>query len=243
MKAKNSYLSVIVPVYNESDRLKNIQTIFKYLNRQKFSSELIVINDGSTDNSLSKLTKISKQIPLKIISYQKNQGKGFALKKGFLEASGQYQLFMDIDLATPIEEFGKFIPYLKHNDIIIATRKHKQATLVKRQLPLRENLGKGYTLLSQIILGVPISDFTCGFKCFSKKAAKKIFIKQKIKRWGFDPEVLFIAKNLGFSIKEIPIRWKNDPRTKVKFPQDLIGSFLDLIKIRYYHIKGSYGKK
>lgn len=237
------FLSVIVPVYNESSRLKNIRTIFNYLTNQKYSSELIIVNDGSTDSTLLKLNKIAKQIPLKIISYHKNMGKGFALKKGFLNASGEYQLFMDIDLATPIEEFEKFKPCLGENDIIIATRKHEDAELLRRQSPLRENLGKGYTLLSQIILRVPISDFTCGFKCFSKKAARSIFIRQKIKRWGFDPEVLFIAKNLGFAIKEVPIRWKNDPRTKVKFPNDLINSFLDLAKIRYYHTKGYYDKR
>lgn len=239
---KNPFLSVIIPLYNEEGRLKNLPKIYKYLNKQGLSYEVILINDGSLDKTLQKLKLLYKEFKFNLISYEINRGKGFAIRQGMLEAKGKYRLFTDIDLSTPVEEFEKFKSYLPKNDVLVATRKHKGAILLRHQSFLRESLGKGFTLLSQLVLRVSISDFTCGFKCFSKRAAKQIFQKQRIDRWGFDPEVLFIAKNLGFSIKEIPIRWKNDPRTKVKFPSDLINSFLDLIKIRLYHLKGSYGK-
>lgn len=240
MKAKNPYLSVIIPVYNETGRLKNIWTIFNYLSSQKFFSELIIVDDGSTDNTLQKLKKKSKQIPMKIISYYPNRGKGFAIKQGVLKASGRYILFTDIDLSTPVEEFEKFKKYLPKNDVLLATRKHTGAILLRRQSFLRESLGKGFTLLSQLVLRVSISDFTCGFKCFSKIAAKQIFKKQRIDRWGFDAEVLFLAKKLGFKIKEVPVTWSNDPKTRVKFPQDIINSLIDLYKIRYYNFKKMY---
>ena len=139
-----------------------------------------------------------------------------------------------------MEEFSKFYPYLKKYDILIGSRKLKGAKLINRQPIIREYLGRGFTLLSRIILGVNISDFTCGFKCFSKQAAEKIFTRQKINRWGFDSEILFIAKNKGLKIKEIPVKWSNDERTKVKFPDDLIRSFSELLQIRYNHFKNLY---
>ncbi len=157
-----------------------------------------------------------------------------------LKANGQYRIFIDIDLSTPIEELSKILPFLEENEVIICSRKIAGSKLEKKQPLLRESLGKGFTKLSQIILNLKISDFTCGFKCFSKKAAEEIFSRQRITRWGFDSEILFIAKKLGFDIKEIPVTWTNNSDSKVKFPQAIINSFTDLIKIRYYDLKKLY---
>jgi len=232
LKSKNPYLSVIIPLYNEEDRLKNAKKIYKYLNRLNINYDVILVNDGSNDSTIQKLNKLLKSFPFTLISYKNNQGKGFAIKKGMLKAKGKYILFIDIDLSTPIEEISKFLPHLGRVDCIIGSRKTKGAKLNKRQVLFRELLGKGFTLLSQQMLNLQVSDFTCGFKCFSRKAARSIFAKQQIRRWGFDSEILFLAKKLGFRIKEIPVRWSNDPRTRVKFPKDLIESFVDLCRIR-----------
>jgi hypothetical protein len=157
-----------------------------------------------------------------------------------LASKGKYKFFTDIDLSTPIEEFNNFIPHLKQCDVIIATRKIKKSVLVKRQSIIRESLGKGFTLLSRIILRISSSDFTCGFKCFSEKAANIIFGKQKIERWGFDSEILYLAKKNKLKVKEVAVSWTNDARTKVKFPQDIIVSFSELIKIVYYDFRKYY---
>lgn len=234
------FLSVIIPLYNEQMRLKKMTKVYRFLNQQKLSYEVIFINDGSTDNTLGILNKVLAGFKFTLITYEKNRGKGFAIKTGMLAAKGQYLLFTDIDLSTPIEEFTKFLPFLKKTNILIGSRKIKGSILQKRQGFVRENLGKGFTFLSRVTLNVYLSDFTCGFKCLPKEAAKKIFSKQRIERWGFDPEILFLAKKFGYEIIEIPVKWSNDPKSKVKFPQDIIRSLLDLYRIRYNLSKKVY---
>lgn len=237
------YISLIIPVYNESKRLFHVDEINNFLKKQKFSSELIIVNDGSTDNTLEELIKLQDNVNFNLISYHQNYGKGYAVKTGMMKAKGQYQLFTDIDLSTPLTELEKFIPLLPRYDVIIGTRKNPQAKIIIRQPLLRETLGKCFTLLSQFVLGVRVSDFTCGFKCFSAKAAKEIFPYQNIKRWGFDSEILFIAQKRRLKIKEIPVVWKNDISTKVRFPQDLIKSLTELFTIRLYNLYGNYNKQ
>lgn len=234
------FLSVIIPLYNEQNRLNKLIKVYNFLKQQRFNYEVILINDGSHDKTLKRLGKLSEKFKFQLISYAKNRGKGFAIKTGMLAAKGKYLLFTDIDLSTPIEEFNKFYPFLKIEHVIIGSRKTKGSNLEKRQGVLREGLGKGFTILSQITLDLQLSDFTCGFKCFSRKAARKIFSKQNIEGWGFDSEILFLAKKFGFKIKEIPVKWSNDPRTKVKFPQDIIRSLLDLYKIKYNLLRKVY---
>lgn len=240
MKNSSPFLSVIIPVFNETKRIVNLTFINDYFSRQKFTFELIVVNDGSQDNTLKKLKQLKKNLNCTIISYSQNQGKGYALRTGMLKATGKYRLFMDIDLSTPLEEFRKFRPWLEKYPVIIGTRKTKDSMLLVRQPPLRELLGKGFTVLSKYILGVKISDFTCGFKCFSTTAAQNIFSKLSINRWGFDSESLFLAKKLHYPIKEVIVVWKNDPQTKVKFPQDILTSLFDLMKIKFNETSGRY---
>lgn len=152
-----------------------------------------------------------------------------------LLAKGKYKLFTDIDLSAPIEEFDEFIPLLHKFDIIIGVRKIKSSKLIIRQPKLRELLGIGFTYLSKKVLQVNISDFTCGFKCFSKESSDKIFELLTVEGWGFDSESLFLAKALNFKIKEMPVTWINKPYTKVKLPSDIFKSLYDLVKIRINH--------
>lgn len=240
MIIRKPFLSIIIPLFNEQERLEKLTKVYKFLNQQKFRYEVILINDGSIDNTLRMLNKLSKKIKFTLITYEKNRGKGFAIKTGMLAAKGRYLLFTDIDLSTPVEEFIKFLPFLKKKNIVIGSRKKTGSNLQKRQGFVRENLGKGFTCLSQIILNLHLSDFTCGFKCLPQEAAKKIFSRQKIERWGFDSEILFLAKKLGYRIIEIPVKWSNDSKTKVKFPQDIIRSLIDLCTIRYNLFKKVY---
>jgi glycosyltransferase involved in cell wall biosynthesis len=227
MKTKTK-LSIIIPVFNEEKRIFHLQEIIEYFSKQKYLTETIVVNDGSQDETLGELEKIKAKHPIKIISYQENRGKGYAIKVGMVEATGDYNLFTDIDLSTPISEIEKFIPYFGKYDVLIGTRRSKEANVVIHQSKIREFLGQGFTIMSRTILNTNVSDFTCGFKCFSQLAAKKIFNNLTIDRWGFDTEVIFLAKKFKYSLKEIPVTWKNDFKTKVKFPQDIINSLKEL---------------
>lgn len=241
MKDKNPiYLSVIIPVFNETKRLQKLDAVFAYLKTVRFTSELIIVNDGSTDESLEILESFKKEHNFKLLSYHRNKGKGYALKFGVKEANGKYILLTDVDLSTPITEFEKFKTFINQYDVIIGTRKSDSATLLVRQPKFRELLGKGFTLLSRVVLNLNLSDFTCGFKCFSNRCAKLVFSKSKINRWGYDSEVLFLANKFGYEIKEVPVVWKNDPQTKVRFPQDVFNSLQELLTIRLNGILGKY---
>jgi len=239
----NLYLSVVIPVFNEEKRIDNLLKIDKVLLKLSQPTEIIVVNDGSNDKTLKLLKRFNVNTPLRIISYKVNKGKGYAVKKGMLAAHGKYRLFMDIDLSTKPEQIMKFLKKIeKGYDVVIGSRKIKGARVTNRQSILRENLGKTFTALSKVVLEVPISDFTCGFKMFRDSASYKIFRLQKLNRWGFDSEILFLAVRKKLRLIEVPIEWENKPYSKVKFPQDLIGSFIELLQIRINYYKGRYNQ-
>lgn len=240
MKIKKPFLSIIVPVYNEEKRLaRGITQILKFIDKQSFPVELIVVDDGSTD-ATNKLLKNFKHASFQLISYENNQGKGYAVQKGMQNAKGAWQLFMDIDLSTPIEEFYKFLPHFKSFDVVIGSRRAKDSKVLVHQTFLREWLGSVFTWLSSTFLRVGISDFTCGFKCFSKDAANKLFSLQRMHGWGFDSEIIFLAQKEGFLIKEVPVAWSNDSQTRVVLIKDVYHSLIELIKIRINDVLGKY---
>ncbi|MBI2613522.1 MAG: glycosyltransferase family 2 protein [Candidatus Levybacteria bacterium] len=242
MKINKPFLSIIVPVYNEEKRLnRGINRILAFIDEQVFSIELIVVNDGSTDATIKLLKKL-KHPSLRLISYEKNRGKGYAIREGMRDAAGAWRLFMDIDLSTPIEEFQKFLPHFKNFDVIIGSRRTKDSTVLVHQPILREWLGSVFTWLSSTILNVEISDFTCGFKCFSKNAANKLFSLARLHGWGFDSEIMFLAQKKGFLIKEAPVVWSNDSQTRVRLIKDVLISFTDIIKIRVNDVLGKYSE-
>lgn len=234
------FLTVVVPVYNERKRLERIKKVYRYLKKQKYSSELIVVNDGSTDDTLEKLKQLRKKYPFKLISYIENKGRGYAVKNAFLKYKSKYNLFLDVDLSTPISEFKKFLPLLKNYDVMIASRKMKGSKLKIPQSKSRVYMGKMFTFLSRGVLRMNVSDFNCGFKCFSSKAVDKIFPKLTLNRWGMDCEALYIAKKKNLSIKEVPVVWINDRNTTVKFPRDIINSFTELLAIVKNDLSGKY---
>lgn len=234
------FLTVIIPVYNETKRYERIKKVHKYLKKQKYTSQIVVVNDGSKDNTLQLLKELRKKIPFRIISYEKNMGRGHAVTTAMLKTRSQYKLFMDVDLSTPIETFAQFLPHLKEYGIITGSRKMKGAEYVIPQSPFRVYFGKGFTLLSKILLRMNISDFNCGFKCFSQQAADAVFPKATLKRWGLDCEVLYLGKKYGFKIKEVPIRWTDDRNSTVKFPRDIILSFKELATIVKNDLQGKY---
>jgi dolichyl-phosphate beta-glucosyltransferase len=237
-------ISFIIPVYNEEQRLsKTFSALNSFVVPEALKlQEVIFVNDGSNDNTktiiqASKL-KIGKKLKAKvrIISYSKNQGKGYAVKQGMLASDSDYTLFFDADISTPLSELNKFMPFILNDvDVIIGTRKNGQSTVLVHQPKLREFLGKGFTLLTQKILGLSVSDFTCGFKAFSRQAKNQIFGKSIIKTWGYDAEIVFLADKYKLSIAEKSVIWSNDKNTKVKLYKAVPQTFLELFLIYWQH--------
>lgn len=237
---KTIRISIVIPLYNEEGRIHNLPLLWDYIKDKSYIKELILINDGSTDKTKKLIEEFQRKTKCKVISYRKNKGKGYAIRKGMLSASGTHSVFMDVDLSTPPNMLGGLRKVITSADVVVGTRKSRYAKLIRRQPAFRETMGKFFTSLSQKVVGVRVSDFTCGFKCFTKKATKKIFAKQRINRWAFDAESLFLAKKYGFRVLEFPVEWKDVRGTKVRFPQDAIQSLLDLIQIRLNDILERY---
>jgi len=237
------HLSVIIPAYNEEKRLpRTLEEINNYLKKQNFEFEIIVVSDGSTDRTCEVVENLKSQIPnLKLICEKINRGKGYGVKIGMLNARGKYRLFTDADNSTPISEIEKFwTEFEKGADVVIASREIKGAILDPPQPLFRRFVGEVFKYLRKIIVGLwEIEDTQCGFKCFKGEIAEKIFPKAKIERFAFDPEILLIAKRMGFKIKEVPVYWKNDLQSKVKF-KSMIKMLIDLFKIRFNLLKGKY---
>jgi len=243
----NTKLSVIIPAYNEEKRLpKTLEEIDKYLSRQNYGYEIVVVSDGSKDKTAEVVNKLKLQIEnLKLIDNKENHGKGYVTRQGLLEAKGDFRLFTDADNSTSVDQVEKMWPeFEKGFDIVIGSRDVKGAILDPPQPWLRQIiLGEGFKLYRKIIIGLwKIEDTQCGFKCFTKKVAENVLPKCKIDRFAFDPEILVLAQKNGFKIKEIPIIWKNDLESKVKF-KSMVKMALDMVKIRINLIKGIYGRK
>lgn len=236
----NKTLSILIPVYNEE---KRISLTFSQLNvffkeYKLFNAEIIFVDDGSSDNTLDMINKYKTACKKRVVSYPKNMGKGHAIKQGMLRATGDYCLMTDADMSTPFSELKKMAKYINANyPVIIGTRKANGSNITKPQPWYRENLGKGYTILANLITGVNVSDFTCGFKLFSKEARDNIFSKAVINRWSYDAEILLLARESNLSIKEVPVIWRNNESSRVKLYRDIWKSFTDLIRIKYYSCK------
>ena len=237
------YLSVIIPAYNEEKRLsKTLEEIDKYLSKQNYDYEILVVNDGSKDKTAQVIRdRVSVIQNLRLIDNKKNNGKGYVVRQGMLEAEGEYRIFTDADNSTSIDQVEKMWPYFeKGYDIVFGSRDVKGAILDPSQSLFRRFLGEAFGFLTNLIVGTwGIADSQCGFKCFTKKAAENIFPKCKINRFAFDPEFFVIAKKLGYKIKEIPVYWENDPESKVKFKW-MVNMGIDLLKIRWNIITKKY---
>lgn len=237
---KRAEISVVVPCYKEAAVInKTIGALFSYLKERFERFEIIVVTDGSPDDTVPKVQILGREhpeIPLKLISFKKNQGKGAAVKEGVLASSYDPVLFIDADLTIPIEELEKFMSALETSDIAIASRL-VPGTIFEESAPwYRTVLARSFHLLQILFLGnFEYSDTQCGFKLFHKKAAQDLFGRAHIKRFAFDAELLFLAKKLNHSVAVLPVTIKKDLRnTNVHVIQDPINMLFALLKIRLY---------
>ncbi len=240
----NYFLSIIIPVYNEEFRIKNtLENITNYFSDKNFKYELILVNDGSSDNTVdviktfkNKINNNSKNFELLILNNDKNKGKGFSVRKGVLNSKGKFVLFSDADLSTPIEEFEKLYHYLQNGfNIAIGSRALKDSNIIIRQNKVRESMGKLFNLLIRKITNLNYFDTQCGFKCFDRKTVNSIFPYLKINDFSFDIEILYLAEKQGLKIEEVPIRWINSIESKVRIIKDPIIMFQSLGRIKKIH--------
>lgn len=242
------YLSVIIPAYNEEKRLaKTLAEIDEYLREQSYDYEILVVNDGSTDKTAEVVREQVLVIRnLRLIDNKENHGKGFVVRQGMLKAKGDFRVFTDADNSTSIDHLEKMLPAFKKGfEVVIGTRDPRDAKGACQLVPqswLRRRLGDIFNLIVKIVTGLwGFWDTQCGFKGFGAEAAKEIFSRTKIDKFAFDVEVLVLAKKLGLKIKKIPIFWKNDPESKVKF-KSMVSMLFEVFQIKLNLIKGVYGK-
>lgn len=236
------YISIVIPVYNEEKRIIGfLQSVVEYLLKKEFSCEVVIADDGSVDRTIAITEALLKEkLPEKyhILKLPINRGKGAAIREGMLAATGKYIFFIDADGSTAIQEIDNFIPHFSPRyDIYTATRTIKHEAPFKRKL-----FGYGYIYLANYLLNLKISDFTCGFKCYTRNSAQKIFPKQSLNNWSFDAEDLFLAKKYGYNIKEIPVYWRHVGGSKVKVFKNVLDCGFDLFRIKHNESKGYYNQ-
>jgi glycosyltransferase involved in cell wall biosynthesis len=236
------YLSIVIPAYNEAERIsKTLIDMDRHLARVDYSYEILVIDDGSKDNTVEVATKLAPMVKnLRVVETKENLGKGGAVRQGMLLAKGQIRLFTDADNSTSIDQFETMIPFFKEgHDVVIGSRAVVGARLEPPEPLYRQLIGKGLNLFIQLMLLPGIWDTQCGFKAFTGEAAERIFKMSRIWGWGFDVEILSIAKMLGYKTKEMPVRWVDDARSHVRFSAGL--QFIrDAVKIRWWIWKHTY---
>ncbi len=234
-------LSVIIPAYNEAERLPDtLQVAYVWLCQHYADNfEILVVDDGSTDKTCQKVEALQNNMPaLKLIRQNKNQGKGAAVRKGMLAAKADIHLFMDADHSTHIREIKKAFQIFDAHadvDVVIASRQHPDSDISQHQSWLRENMGKTFNTLMRLSTGIDMPDTQCGFKAFRAEASQTIFNQQKLDGFSFDVEVLFLAVQHQYHIAEIPVEWINEPNSKVRMLIDPLKMFIDILKIRQLH--------
>jgi len=238
---KKPFLSIIIPAYNEAQRLpKTLLAISAYMRQQSYPSELIVVENGSTDGTYQTAKGFQGEIPNLIVLHEDQRGKGWAVRQGMLHAKGDYRFICDADLSMPIEEIAKFLPPEQNKYPIAIGSREAEGAVRQNEPQYRHLIGRMFNTMVRMLVLPGLNDTQCGFKVFRADAAEEIFPKLTIFGWTFDVEALFLARSFGFTITEIPIQWHHHPHSTVKVLRDSIQMGLDVMKIRWNAIKGVY---
>jgi glycosyltransferase involved in cell wall biosynthesis len=235
--------SVIIPAYNESARLgATLDRVLSYISSEHLDAEIIVVNDGSRDSTPDLVREYAKRYPyLRLLENPGNHGKGYSVRNGMLNASGELLLFSDADLSSPIEEAPKLFAAIQAGaDVAIGSRWLRPELQTQRQSLLRQFYGRAFNISLRILLGLNFKDTQCGFKAFTRDAARGIFPQQQIERWGFDPELLYLARKLKLKIAEVPVGWAHVEGTRISPLRDGLRMFGEVLKIRWNALTGKY---
>jgi dolichyl-phosphate beta-glucosyltransferase len=245
MTTSDPELSIIIPAYNEESRLPaTLERIAAYVNDCRREVEVLVVDDGSTDRTAAVAESFRGKMPaLRVVPNRVNRGKGFSVRHGIEQAHGRIVLFTDADLSAPIEEADKLIAALAQFDVAIGSRAVNRSLITAHQSRLREFAGILFNKIVRLTLRLPFVDTQCGFKAFLREPCRVVFEQQTVERFGFDPELLYLARHHGLRAVEIPVRWGHSPATKVSMFRDSIQMFLDVFKIRWNALLGRYPRK
>ena len=251
LKGKTHYnwglprLSIVIPAYNEEQRLPGtLETVLRWIDQPDYrDTEVLVVDDGSRDGTAAVGEAFGKRdTRVRVLRNPGNKGKGYSVRHGMMEGKGDWLLFSDADLSAPIDELPKLTEAVRRDkaEVAIGSRAMDRSLIGVHQSGIREEAGKFFNLLMKVSVGLPFQDTQCGFKLFSKRAASEIFRRQTIERFGFDAEVLFIARLHGLKTVEVPVRWNHAEGTKIAMWSDGADMFLDLVRIRRNQWQGKY---
>ena len=233
-----SHLTFVIPAYNEVGRIgAGLATLLEYTASRPFASDLILVDDNSRDGTAQYVEeRVGGRLPLTILRNEPNRGKGYSVRRGMQAATGEYVMFCDADFSTPVGETDKLLDALDRGaDVAIGSRGMEDSQVTTHQPKWRELPGKLFGLMVRTLALPGIRDSQCGFKFFRREAAQEIFSRVQLERWAFDVEVLYIARRLGYRIDEVPIRWINDPNTKVRLIVDGPRMVRDIMTIKRRH--------
>jgi len=235
------FLSIIIPAHNEEIRLpRTLRHVFAFLEKQPYSAEVIVVENGSSDRTLELAREFASHHPDLIVIHEERAGKGNAVRRGILDARGEYRFICDADLSMPIDELEKFLPpSLNDFDVIIGSREAPGAVRYNEP-PYRHLGGRAINLVIRVLILPGLNDTQCGFKCFRAEAAEKLFSQQKLMGWSFDIELLYLARRKHMSIKEVPVQWYFDADSKVRAVRDALRMISDIFRIHINALRGQY---
>ncbi|MDE3103638.1 MAG: glycosyltransferase family 2 protein [Acidobacteriota bacterium] len=236
-------LSIIIPAYNESARIEEtLERVLSCVEAQGWDAEVLVVDDGSKDDTAAIIKRWMQQHPrLHLIQNPGNRGKGYSVRNGLLQAAGEMVMFTDADLSAPMEEAERLMQALREGaDVAIGSRWLERARQTIQQPLYRQFFGRCFNWITRTVMGLPFKDTQCGFKAFRRDAAQVIFRLQRIERWGFDPEILFIARKLKYSIREVPVTWGHDERSRMSYLKDGMKMLEEMAVIRINSLFGRY---
>ena len=241
----NPRVSIIIPAYNEADRLgRALEQVLRCVRHRAWQAEVIVVNDGSSDDTSDLVRQWMETHPeLTLLENAGNRGKGYSVRNGLLQASGDIVMFTDADMSAPIEEAERLFAAIEAGaDVAIGSRWLEKQRQTRHQPLYRRFFGRCYNRLTRTVMGLPFKDTQCGFKAFRREAAQDIFRLQTIERWGFDPEILFIAQKLGLHIEEVPVSWGHDERSRISYLRDGTQMLKEMLEIRNNSLHGRYDR-
>lgn len=237
------HYSIVIPAYNETARIERaLSSVSACIRKRDWDAEVLVVDDGSTDNTAALVEAWSVEHPeVRLIRNERNRGKGYSVRNGMLRASGEIVMFTDADLSSPIEEAERlFAAITAGADVAIGSRWLTGKRIVHKQPLYRRFFGRCFNALTRSIMRLPFADTQCGFKAFRREAAQLVFSLQRIERWGFDPEILFIGIKRGLRITEVPVTWGHDERSRISYLRDGMQMLIELAYVRWNALTGRY---